>query len=41
MIFRIPLSFMSGRDGVRAGEGPKDSENVKLMSFLEKGGDVG
>jgi hypothetical protein len=27
---------MSGRGGVRAGEGPKDTENMKMMSLLEK-----
>jgi hypothetical protein len=27
---------MSGRGGVRAVEGPKDSENVKMMYLLEK-----
>ena len=30
------VSFMSGRGGVRAGEGPKDTENMKMMSLLEK-----
>jgi hypothetical protein len=27
---------MSGRGGARAGEGPKDTENMKMMSLLEK-----
>ena len=27
---------MSGRGGVRAGEGPKDAENMKMMYLLEK-----
>jgi hypothetical protein len=27
---------MSRRGGVRAGEGPKDTENMKMMSLLEK-----
>jgi hypothetical protein len=29
------VSFMSGRSSVRAGEGPKDKEKMKMMS-LEK-----
>jgi hypothetical protein len=38
MVFRtVAVVFhLSGRDGVRAGEGPKDAENMRMMSLLEK-----
>jgi len=30
------VSFVSGMGGTRSGEGPKDTENMKMMSLLEK-----